>query len=66
MFRLIRASFNRRRKTLQNGINNSAELSISKDSVVEALREMGLSESIRGEALTLEQFAKLSDLLSEK
>ena len=53
-------------KTLQNGINNSAELSISKDSVVEALREMGLSESIRGEALTLEQFAKLSDLLSEK
>ena len=66
MFRLIRASFNQRRKTLQNGINNSAELSISKDSVVEALREMGLSESIRGEALTLEQFAKLSDLLSEK
>ena len=65
MFRLIRASFNQRRKTLQNGINNSAELSISKDAVVEALRKMGLSESIRGEALTLAQFAELSDLLCE-
>ena len=65
MFKLIRASFNQRRKTLQNGINNSAELSISKDAVVEALRKMGLSESIRGEALTLAQFAELSDLLCE-
>ncbi len=65
MFKLIRASFNQRRKTLQNGINNSAELSISKDAVVEALRKMGLSESIRGEALTLAQFAVLSDLLCE-
>ena len=65
MCKLIRASFNQRRKTLQNGINNSAELSISKDAVVEALRKMGLSESIRGEALTLAQFAELSDLLCE-
>ena len=65
MFKLIRASFNQRRKTLQNGINNSAELSISKEAVVEALRKMGLSESIRGEALTLAQFAELSDLLCE-
>ena len=65
MFKLIRASFNQRRKTLQNGINNSAELSISKDAVVEALRKMGISESIRGEALTLAQFAELSDLLCE-
>lgn len=65
MFKLIRASFNQRRKTLQNGINNSAELSISKDAVVEALRKMGLSESIRGEALILAQFAELSDLLCE-
>mgnify|MGYP002797933638 CR=1 FL=1 len=65
MFKLIRASFNQRRKILQNGINNSAELSISKDAVVEALRKMGLSESIRGEALTLAQFAELSDLLCE-
>lgn len=65
MFKLIRASFNQRRKTLQNGINNSAELSIGKDVVVEALRKMGLPESIRGEALSLAQFAELSDLLCE-
>ena len=65
MFKLIRASFNQRRKTLQNGTNNSAELSIGKDAVVEALRKMGLPESIRGEALSLAQFAELSDLLCE-
>lgn len=65
MFKIIRASFNQRRKTLQNGINNSPELNYSKEQVVEALNKMGLSESIRGEALTLEQFAKLSDILSE-
>lgn len=63
MFKLIRASFNQRRKTLQNGINNSSDLSFIKEQVVSALKEMGLSESVRGEALTLEQFAKLSDLL---
>ena len=66
MFKLIRASFNQRRKTLQNGINNSPDLSFSKEQVVNALREMGLSESVRGEALTLEQFARLSDLLIEQ
>lgn len=63
LFALIRASFNQRRKTLQNGINNSPELHFTKEQVVEALTKMGLSESIRGEALTLEQFAELSDLL---
>lgn len=63
MFKLIRASFNQRRKTLQNGINNSPDLSFTKEQVVNALRDMGLSESVRGEALNLEQFAKLSDLL---
>lgn len=66
MFKLIRASFNQRRKTLQNGINNSPDLSFSKEQVVNALREMGLSESVRGEALTLKQFARLSDLLIEQ
>ena len=63
MFKLIRASFNQRRKTLQNCINNSAELNITKEQVVNALTKMGLSENIRGEALTLEEFARLSDLL---
>lgn len=65
MFKLIRASFNQRRKTLQNGINNSAELNFTKEQVVEALRHMGLPESVRGEALTLEQFAEISDLLEQ-
>ncbi|MBE5932066.1 MAG: 16S rRNA (adenine(1518)-N(6)/adenine(1519)-N(6))-dimethyltransferase RsmA [Lachnospiraceae bacterium] len=65
MFKLIRASFNQRRKTLQNGINNSPDLNFTKEQVVEALRAMGLSDSVRGEALNLEQFAKLSDYLLE-
>lgn len=65
MFKLIRASFNQRRKTLQNGINNSPELNFSKEQVVAALKAMELSESVRGEALTLDQFAGLSDLLGD-
>ncbi len=63
MFALIRASFNQRRKTLQNGIVNSPELSFTKEQVAAALSGMGLSESVRGEALTLEQFGELSDRL---
>lgn len=65
MFALIRASFNQRRKTLQNGLNNSQELSFTKEQIAEAIEKMSLSPSVRGEALTLEQFAKLSDLLAE-
>lgn len=63
MFAIIRASFNQRRKTLVNGLNNAAQLSYSKDQITEALEEMGLPDNVRGEALTLEQFAKLSNLL---
>ena len=66
MFRLIRASFNQRRKTLTNGLNNASDLSFSKEEVAQALEKMDLSPTIRGEALTLEQFAKLSDLLGER
>lgn len=65
MFALIRASFNQRRKTLQNSLNNSSELSFSKEEIGEAIEKMGLSPSVRGEALTLEQFAKLADALGE-
>lgn len=65
MFRLIRASFNQRRKTLQNGICNSSELSFSKEQVAAALRAMQVSGNIRGEALTLEQFAELANRLAE-
>lgn len=64
MFKLIRASFNQRRKTLQNGINNSPELNFNKQQVVDALKQMNLPETIRGEALTLEQFARLSNILT--
>lgn len=63
MFGMIRASFNQRRKTLQNGLSHEGSLNLTKEQVAEALRTMGLSETIRGEALTLEQFAALSKLL---
>lgn len=63
MFRLIRAAFNQRRKTLQNALHNMPELNLSKEQVVGALEQMGLPATVRGEKLTLEEFAKLSDLL---
>ena len=63
MFKLIKASFGERRKTLQNGISNYPELSFTKDEVAAALRQMGLDERIRGEKLSLEEFARLSDIL---
>lgn len=63
MFAIIRASFNQRRKTLVNGLGNAANLQFSKEHVAETLSAMGLSQTVRGEALTLEQFAQLSNLL---
>lgn len=64
MFRLIRASFNQRRKTLQNGLCNDMGLSLKKEDVRDALEQMGLPLEVRGERLSLQEFAKLSDLLS--
>lgn len=64
MFQLIRASFNQRRKTLQNGLNNSSELNFTKEQIVEAIEQAGLPATVRGEALTLEDFARLADILS--
>jgi 16S rRNA (adenine1518-N6/adenine1519-N6)-dimethyltransferase len=64
MFDIIRASFNQRRKTLVNGLHNAPELNVTKDQVVNALHNMNLPETIRGEALTLAQFAELTDLLN--
>ncbi len=66
MFRLIRASFNQRRKTLQNSLNNSPELPFTKEQIAEAIENVGLTPSVRGEALTLEQFAALADQLKNK
>ena len=65
MFRLIRASFNQRRKTLSNSLKNSQELPYSKEEVEAAITECGLPLNIRGEALTLEQFARLSHTFSK-
>ena len=65
MFRIIRASFNQRRKTLANGLKNSAELDYTKEEIEAAIEALGRGASIRGEALTLEEFAKLADFLYE-
>ena len=65
LFSVIRASFNQRRKTLQNSLVNGG-ISVTKEQVVDALTQLNLSPTIRGEALSLEQFAHLSDLLSAK
>lgn len=66
LFRLIRASFNQRRKTLINGLGNAEGLAVTKAEAAEALSTLGIPENVRGEALSLEQFARLSDLLGKK
>lgn len=65
LFDVIRASFNERRKTLQNGIANYAGFSYSKEQVGEALDKCGIERTVRGEKLSLEEFARLADVLSE-
>lgn len=64
MFKLIRASFNQRRKTLQNGLNNSPEISFSKEQIAAAIESLEVPATIRGEALTLRQFAELANYFS--
>lgn len=66
MFDLIRASFNQRRKTLANGLNNAPAISLDKEGIQECLKELSVSETVRGEALTLEQFARLSNIIKSK
>ena len=66
MFRIIRASFNQRRKTLANGLKNSPELDFTKEEIEAAIETLGKGASVRGEALTLEEFARLSDVLCER
>ncbi|RFZ77010.1 16S rRNA (adenine(1518)-N(6)/adenine(1519)-N(6))-dimethyltransferase RsmA [Lacrimispora amygdalina] len=65
MFRLIRASFNQRRKTLQNGLNNSPEVLYTKEQIADAIESLGLSPSVRGEALNLEQFAAIANFFTD-
>lgn len=66
MFRIIRASFNQRRKTLANGLSNASGIPLAKEVIQECIHELGVPVTVRGEALTLEQFAKLADLVVGK
>ena len=66
MFRLIRASFNQRRKTLANGLGNAPDIPLSKEQIQESIIELGVPVTIRGEALSLEQFAALSNIVTAK
>ena len=63
LFRVVRASFNQRRKTLVNGLGNDAALGVTKEQAVQALEKMGLQPDVRGERLSLQEFAQLSNLL---
>ena len=66
MYRLIRASFNQRRKTLANGLKNSGELNLSKEVITAAIEKLGKGSSVRGEALDLEEFARLTNIIKEE
>lgn len=65
MFQIIRASFNQRRKTLVNGLNNSPEITITKEQITEAVESLGKGAGVRGEALTLEEFAGLANKINK-
>lgn len=66
LFQIIRASFNQRRKTLVNGLKNCAQLSFAKGEVEQALARLHIDCNVRGDALTLEQFAALADELADR
>lgn len=65
MFQIIRASFNQRRKTLVNGLNNSPEITLTKEQITEAVESLGKGAGVRGEALTLEEFAGLANKINK-
>lgn len=65
MFKLVRASFNQRRKTLQNGLNNSPEITYTREEIAQAIDSLGVPASVRGETLTLEQFARLANYFTD-
>ncbi len=66
MFDIIRASFNQRRKTLANGLNNSDKITCSKEIITKAIEKLGKGASVRGEALSLQEFASLSNDIFER
>ena len=65
MFQIIRASYNQRRKTLANGLNNFPGLNLSKEAIQQCIEELGVPVTVRGEALSLEQFARLSNIIGK-
>lgn len=65
LFRIIRASFNQRRKTLANGLSNAPDLAVSKELIIDSIKKMGKGASVRGETLTLEEFAGLSNYMAD-
>ena len=65
MFQIIRASFNQRRKTLANGLNNFPGLNLSKEVIQQCIEALGVPVTVRGEALSLEQFAQLSNIIGK-
>ena len=66
LFQVIRASFNQRRKTLANGLNNYGAFSLGKEEIQACIEELGVPTNIRGEALSLEQFARLSNIIYDR
>lgn len=66
MFQIIRASFNQRRKTLANGLNNFPNICLTKEGIQESIQELGIPVTVRGETLTLDQFAELSNIIGRK
>ncbi len=66
MFRIIRASFNQRRKTLANGLSNFPEIHLDKETIQQSIEELGVPINVRGEELSLEQFAELSNIIGKK
>lgn len=66
LFKVIRASFNQRRKTLVNGLNNAPAIPVSKENIIKTIEELGYSPTIRGETLSLQEFATLSEALGQK
>ena len=65
MFQIIRASFNQRRKTLANGLNNFTGMNLSKEVIQQCIEELGVPVTVRGEALSLAQFAELSNIIGK-
>ena len=63
MFKIIRASFNQRRKTLANGLNNFGGMGLTKEQIQQSIEALGVPVNVRGEALSLEQFAQLSNII---